>query len=158
MAVTSSRALEEGVDPAVANAARGAPGARIDFKEAFWMATTGGGMALNAPIGLFKEGCAFDAMVVDATVKDSNLILWEGSGPGRRPVAENYLQRRPAQHRQGVGPGPAGEGRRLRRGRDRPAWRPPRLRGAREKAWITVSKIGYDCWLIAAIQWKNHCF
>lgn len=78
MAVTSSRALEEGVDPTVASAARGAPGARIDFKEAFWMATTGGGLALNAPIGMFKEGYAFDAMVVDATLKDSNLILWEG--------------------------------------------------------------------------------
>ena len=78
MAVTASRALEEGVDPAADSDNRGTPGSRIDFREAFWMATTAGGLALDLKIGLIKQGYAFDAIVIDANVENSNLILWEG--------------------------------------------------------------------------------
>ena len=78
MAVTASRALEEGVDPAADSDSRGTPGSRIDFREAFWMATTAGGLALDLKIGLIKQGYAFDAIVIDANVENSNLILWEG--------------------------------------------------------------------------------
>ena len=78
MAVTASRALEEGVDPAADCDSRGTPDARIDFREAFWMATTAGGLALDLNIGLIKQGYAFDAIVVDANLGDSNLSLWEG--------------------------------------------------------------------------------
>ena len=78
MAVTASRTLEEGVDPAADSDNRGTPGSRIDFREAFWMATTAGGLALDLKIGLIKQGYAFDAIVIDANVENSNLILWEG--------------------------------------------------------------------------------
>lgn len=77
MAVTSSRALEEGVNPELPPAERGSPGARIDFREAFWMATTGGGLALDEKIGLLQPGYAMDAIVVDTTVSESNLRLWD---------------------------------------------------------------------------------
>lgn len=76
-AITASRYLEEGVDIKKSPADRGVPKSRIDFKEAFWMATTGGGKALGLNIGLFKEGYAFDAIVVDTKVADSNLVVWD---------------------------------------------------------------------------------
>lgn len=75
-AVTASRYLEGGVDKDKNQQDRGVPASRIDFKEAFWMATTGGGNALDLNIGLFKKGYAFDAIVVDATVANSNLMVW----------------------------------------------------------------------------------
>ncbi len=77
VAVTSSRALEEGVNPDLSAAERGSPGARINFKEAFWMATTGGGCALDLKIGLIKAGYNLDAIVVDTAVAGSNLMLWD---------------------------------------------------------------------------------
>lgn len=78
MAVTSSRALEEGVDPEQSAEQRSRPGTRIDFREAFWMATTGGGRALDLKIGLFEPGYAMDAIVVDTSIKDSDLNVWDG--------------------------------------------------------------------------------
>ena len=42
------------------------------------MATAGGGKALDLNIGLFKENYAFDAIVVDTKVADSNLVVWDG--------------------------------------------------------------------------------
>lgn len=81
-AISSSRALESGVNPELPSAERGLPGSRIDFKEAFWMATAGGGRALNLKIGLFRAGYAFDAIVIDTSVADSNLVMWgEYDGP-----------------------------------------------------------------------------
>lgn len=77
MAVTASRALEDGVNPKLPAAARGAQGTRIDFREAFWMATAGGGEALGLKTGKFLEDYAFDAIVVDTDVPESNLIIWE---------------------------------------------------------------------------------
>lgn len=76
-AVTASRYLEDGVDSALPPQTRGVPAARINFKEAFWMATTGGGQALDLPIGLFQPGYAFDAILIDTTVADSNLVIWD---------------------------------------------------------------------------------
>jgi guanine deaminase len=76
-AITASRTLEEGVNPDLPAEQRGSPNTRIDFKEAFWMATTGGGRALDLKIGLLKEGYAMDAMVIDTAVADSNLIIWD---------------------------------------------------------------------------------
>jgi guanine deaminase len=78
VAVTASRALEDGVDPELPPAERGSEGARIDYREAFWMATMGGAEVLGIDAGRFAAGCAFDAIVVDATVAESNLITWEG--------------------------------------------------------------------------------
>lgn len=76
VAVTSSRALEDGVNPRTSADSRGSSGQRIDFKEAFWMATTGGARALDKRIGQFKADYAFDAIIVDANVPDTNLIIW----------------------------------------------------------------------------------
>ncbi|MFT5132977.1 MAG: guanine deaminase [Gammaproteobacteria bacterium] len=76
-AVTASRALEEGVNPDLPPEKRGTQNSRINFKEAFWMATTGGGRALDLKIGLIKEGYAMDAIVVDTALADSNVIVWD---------------------------------------------------------------------------------
>jgi guanine deaminase len=38
----------------------------------------GGAEVLGIDAGRFAAGCAFDAIVVDATVAESNLITWEG--------------------------------------------------------------------------------
>ena len=75
-AITASRYLEGGVDTEISAAERGKPQARIDFKEAFWMATTGGGKALNLNIGLLKAGYAFDAIVIDTHIENTNLAVW----------------------------------------------------------------------------------
>ena len=75
-AITASRYLEDGVDIDKAPSNRGLSNARIDFKEAFWMATTGGGKALNLNIGLIKEGFAFDAIVIDTKIEGTNLVVW----------------------------------------------------------------------------------
>jgi guanine deaminase len=78
MAVSASRALEDGVDPALPSNKRGTPGSGINFREAFWMATAGGARALGLNTGRFAQGCAFDAIVIDTRVGDSNLTTWEG--------------------------------------------------------------------------------
>ena len=82
VAVTASRALEDGVNPDLSATERGAAGARIDFREAFWMATAGGGEALGLKVGKFARGYAFDAIVVDTGEPDSNLIIWEDMDNG----------------------------------------------------------------------------
>lgn len=75
-AVTASRALEDGVNPSLSASERGVPGSRIDYREAFWMATAGGGKVLGLEVGLFRPGYAFDAIVVDTSVAGSNLLTW----------------------------------------------------------------------------------
>ena len=75
-AVHSSRALEDGTDPGRAAEVRGVPGSRIDFMEAFWLATCGGGEVLDRPLGKFEPGYKFDAMAVDTVGPDSNIMLF----------------------------------------------------------------------------------
>jgi guanine deaminase len=74
-AVIASRCLESGVDPAQERGQRRRPDSRIDAVTAFWLATAGGGVALDLPVGVFKEGFQFDAVLVDARARDSNLRL-----------------------------------------------------------------------------------
>jgi guanine deaminase len=74
-AVIASRTLESGVDPAQDRSQRRRPDSRIDAVTAFWLATAGGGSALDLPIGMFREGFQFDALLVDARASDSNLHL-----------------------------------------------------------------------------------
>ena len=76
-AINVSRALEDGVDPGKALPERGTPESRIDFREAFWMATTGGAKVLGLKTGRFRPGFAFDAIAVDTRASESNLICWE---------------------------------------------------------------------------------
>ncbi len=72
-AVIASRTLESGVDPLLPRGERGRPGSRIDALEAFWLATAGGGISLDLPIGLFKPGYQLDALLVDVNSGDMTL-------------------------------------------------------------------------------------
>lgn len=72
-AVACSRLLESGTDAQRPAAARGRAGARIDFRTAFRLATAGGGESLDLPIGLFRPGYAFDAVLLAAGLPDGNL-------------------------------------------------------------------------------------
>lgn len=63
-AVTTSRMLEDGTDPARAPGQRGRSRSRIDFRDAFWLATMGGAQVLDLPVGLIEPGRAFDAMLI----------------------------------------------------------------------------------------------
>jgi guanine deaminase len=75
MAVTSSRMLEDGVDPSISQGDRGTQLRRIDFREAFWLATVGGADVLDIPTGLFAKENYFDAIVIDTSVDQSNIDL-----------------------------------------------------------------------------------
>jgi cytosine/adenosine deaminase-related metal-dependent hydrolase len=72
-AIISSRLLETGVDPRQNRAERRRPHSRIDALTAFWLATSGGGIALDLPVGQFAPGYQFDACVIDAAAPHSNL-------------------------------------------------------------------------------------
>jgi guanine deaminase len=74
-AVACSRLLESGVDPALPAERRGVPGSRIDVGTAFRLATAGGGEALDLPIGLFRPGYAFDAILLQSGLPDGNLVF-----------------------------------------------------------------------------------
>jgi guanine deaminase len=80
-AVIASRILEAGVDPRLPRTDRRQPGQRIDAVESFWLATAGGGIALDRPIGLFAEGYQFDAVLIDANVPNSNLHIYTDDEP-----------------------------------------------------------------------------
>jgi guanine deaminase len=75
-ALNVSRMLEHGVDKQKPGAERGRAGARIDPVAALWLATAGGGEVLDLPIGLFKDGYQFDAILVDARTPASNLQIY----------------------------------------------------------------------------------
>jgi guanine deaminase len=81
-AVMASRSLESGVDPRLPRVTRRQTGRRIDAVESFWLATAGGGTALDRPIGLFAEGYQFDALLIDANVSNSDLRIYSDDEPG----------------------------------------------------------------------------
>jgi guanine deaminase len=98
----AARALEHGVDPAKPTAERGRANSRIEPVTAFWLATTGGGEALDLPVGLFKPGYHFDAILLDGSAAGSNLILYPDDTPadalqkiiynaGRTNVAKTWV-------------------------------------------------------------------
>jgi len=74
-AVASSRLLESGTDRTLQAGRRGVPGSRVDFRTAFRVATAGGGEALDLPVGLFRPGYAFDAMVLQSGLPDGNVVF-----------------------------------------------------------------------------------
>jgi guanine deaminase len=80
-AVISSRLLESGVNPRLVREQRREAGSRIDALTAFWLATTGGGIALDLPVGMFAPGYQFDACVLDVAAPHSNLQVGEGEPP-----------------------------------------------------------------------------
>lgn len=72
-AVMSSRQLEEGVDTNLPQDERGVPNSRISVAEAFYLATTGGGEALDLPLGLIEPGYTGDFQIVDTQVEGHEL-------------------------------------------------------------------------------------
>jgi guanine deaminase len=80
-AVIASRLLEAGVDPALDRVSRRRESSRIDALTAFWLATAGGGIALDLPIGVFKVGYQFDAIALDAEAPQGNLRLGSADTP-----------------------------------------------------------------------------
>jgi|UPI000692262F guanine deaminase len=77
-AILVSRVLETGADPNLAAGARSAFGpAQIDFRDAFYLATAGGGIALDLPVGQFQPGYQFDAIVIDTRAEKGSVRLFE---------------------------------------------------------------------------------
>lgn len=83
-AVTVSRMLEDGVDPAASSEHRGVPGSRITTLDAFWMGTMGGADLLGLPVGLIEPGRRFDAIAVDVARPGSPLQRWGGLDDDQR--------------------------------------------------------------------------
>jgi guanine deaminase len=94
-AVIASRSLEAGVDARLDRDQRRRPDSRVDALTAFWLATAGGGIALDLPIGLFREGYQFDAVLIDAQVPDSNLCVEVDDSPEDILQKIIYLAGRP---------------------------------------------------------------
>ncbi len=80
-AVSASRMLESGVDARLRRAGRRCEDSRIEALTAFWLATAAGGVALDLPVGLFRPGYQFDALLIDAAAPGSNLHLQDGEPP-----------------------------------------------------------------------------
>jgi len=84
-AILMSRALESGVDPNRDAEARASYGpAQIDFRDAFYIATAGGGVALDLPIGQFKPGYFFDAIVIDTKAPKGSVRLFDEFDSGEQ--------------------------------------------------------------------------
>lgn len=79
--VQSSRLLDEGVDSTLPATERGRPGSRIDLVTAFHLATAGGGMALDLPVGQLAPGFRFDVMVIDPAAAQGGIRLFGERSP-----------------------------------------------------------------------------
>lgn len=77
-AIIVSRILEDGVNSLIPAEQRGVEQSRIDYRHAFYCATTGGGEALGLKVGLFAPGYAFDAQVIDINTPDSSIRIFPG--------------------------------------------------------------------------------
>jgi len=74
--IAAARMLESGIDASQPQTERGIANSRIDFVESFYLATVGGGVVLDEPIGQFKPGYRFDALLIDPQANDSNLMYF----------------------------------------------------------------------------------
>ncbi|QND45626.1 guanine deaminase (plasmid) [Rhizobium lusitanum] len=82
-AILVSRMLQSGVDPNLPPAARSTFGpAQIDFRDAFYIATSGGGIALDLPVGQFAPGYQFDAVLIDTEAEKGTVRLFEDRDEG----------------------------------------------------------------------------
>lgn len=77
-ALFASRSLQSGVHAHLPPQERGAAGAPIDHREAFWLATAGGAEALDLPTGCFRPGLEFDALLLDTRAAHSDIRLHDG--------------------------------------------------------------------------------
>lgn len=92
--IQSSRQLEEGVDAMDSRETRGVANSRIDMATAFHLATAGGGVALDLPIGLFRPGYQFDAIAIDPDADDGSVRLF-GAEPADRVAQILYTATKP---------------------------------------------------------------
>ena len=82
-AILVSRMLQSGVDPKLQAESRSTFGlAQIDFRDAFHIATAGGGAALDLPVGQFTPGYQFDAILVDTANEKGTVRLFEDRDEG----------------------------------------------------------------------------
>jgi len=79
--IQSSRMLAEGVDPALPAGERGRPNSAVDLITAFHLATAGGGVALDLPIGVIAPGYRFDALAIDAHAHTGAIRLFDETDP-----------------------------------------------------------------------------
>ncbi len=77
-AVTVSRMLEDGVDPARDAVVRGVGDSRIDTVTAFWLATAAGADVVDLPVGLIEPGRCFDAIAVRTDRPGGLIRVWDG--------------------------------------------------------------------------------
>jgi guanine deaminase len=80
-AVQSSRMLEAGVDPAKPRSERGTAGSAVSMATAFHLATAGGGIALDLPIGLIAPGYKLDAIAIDPNAGAGGIRLFGETEP-----------------------------------------------------------------------------
>jgi len=92
--VAASRLLEDGVNPEDSRETRGTPGSRVDMLTAFHLATAGGGIALDLPIGVFRPGFHFDAIIIDPEAAAGTIRLF-GAQPAERIEQILYTASRP---------------------------------------------------------------
>lgn len=81
--VQASRLLDTGTDPDVPRETRGHPGATIDMKTAFHLATAGGGEALDLAVGIFRAGYHFDAIAIDPAAEAGSIRLFGAQATDR---------------------------------------------------------------------------
>ncbi|WP_156342910.1 guanine deaminase [Devosia sp. A16] len=90
----ASRLLEDGVDATDSRETRGVPNSRIDLLTAFHLATAGGGVTLDLPVGLFRPGYHFDALLLDPLAEAGAIRLF-GAEPADRIEQILYTASRP---------------------------------------------------------------
>ena len=79
--VQVSRMLETGVDPDKPQGERGVEDSAVTIVTAFHLATAGGGVALDLPIGRFAPGFRFDAMAIDPEAPAGGIRLFGEADP-----------------------------------------------------------------------------
>lgn len=79
--VQVSRMLETGVDSRTAQTERGVARSAVIMTTAFHLATAGGGVALDLPIGQFAPGYKFDAIAIDPSRDGGGVRLFGEADP-----------------------------------------------------------------------------
>lgn len=74
--VQVSRMAQDGTDPDLPADSRGKPGAAVDLATAFHLATAGGGIALDLPVGVIAPGYRADLLLVDTTAATGGIRLF----------------------------------------------------------------------------------
>ena len=73
--------LPLGVDAGKEPAERGVPGSAVTIATAFHLATAGGAMALDLPVGQFAPGYRFDALAIDPASPAGGIRLLGETSP-----------------------------------------------------------------------------